>query len=147
MNFKNLKQNTTSFFFLVKKLNFSIYPEGLRLHKLNRLEEALAAYDMAIKHSPTHSNAYSNRGLCLHNLNRHDEALASFDMAIKHDPTDSNVYFNKGNCLFDLNRLDEALLSFDLAIKHNPTYSLAYNNKLVYGNLIDQMRHLPYVTW
>jgi tetratricopeptide (TPR) repeat protein len=46
---------------------------------------------MAIKHNPTLSEAYNNRGNCLRKLNRHDEALASYDMAIKHDPNNENA--------------------------------------------------------
>jgi tetratricopeptide (TPR) repeat protein len=56
------------------------------LFDLNRLDEALVSYDMAIKHNPKDSAAYYNRGLCLFDLNRLDEALVSFDMAIKNNP-------------------------------------------------------------
>ena len=61
------------------------FAQGLRLQKLNRFEEAIASHDMAIKHNPTYSEAYNNRGNCLTFLNRLDEAIASCDMAIKHD--------------------------------------------------------------
>jgi Flp pilus assembly protein TadD len=50
---------------------------------------------MAIKHNPTHSYAYNNRGACLHNLNRLDEALASYDMALKHNPNYVNAINNR----------------------------------------------------
>ncbi len=65
------------------------------MQNLNRHEEAIAAYDMAIKHDPTDSYAYNNRGLCLDDLNRLDEALASFDMAIKHNPNHSIAINNR----------------------------------------------------
>ncbi len=63
---------------------------------------------MAIKHKPTYSDAYYNRGICLNALNRQDEAIASYDSAIKYNPTNSDAYFKRGNCLYDLNRLEEA---------------------------------------
>jgi tetratricopeptide (TPR) repeat protein len=59
---------------------------------------------MAIKHDPTNSNAYNNRGNCLYHLNRKEEALVSYDMAIKHNPTYSYAYNNRGLCLYALNR-------------------------------------------
>ena len=65
------------------------------MRKLNRHEEALASYDMAIKHSPTDSNAFVGRGNCLWKLNRFDEALISYDMAIKHDPYNSLAINNR----------------------------------------------------
>ncbi len=61
---------------------------------------------MAIKHKPTCSDAYYNRGICLKALNRLEEAIASYDMAIQHNPTNFKAYNNRGNCLRDLNRLD-----------------------------------------
>jgi len=71
------------------------FAEGLRLYDLNRHEEALASYDMAIKHNPTYSAAYNNRGACLEKLNRLDEALAAYDMAIKHNPKYSVAINNR----------------------------------------------------
>jgi len=52
---------------------------------------------MAIKHNPTFSEAYYNRGNCLRRLNRHDEALASFDMAIEPDPNNVNAINSLSN--------------------------------------------------
>ena len=46
---------------------------------------------MAIKHNPTHSRAYNNRGLCLIYLNRREEALVAYDMAIKHNPNNEDA--------------------------------------------------------
>jgi tetratricopeptide (TPR) repeat protein len=63
---KKIKRFFYSLFFLQR----DHFAEGLRLKKLNRLEEALASFDKAIKHNPTNSNAYNNRGICLYDLNR-----------------------------------------------------------------------------
>jgi tetratricopeptide (TPR) repeat protein len=52
---------------------------------------------MAIKHNPTFSEAYYNRGNCLRRLNRHDEALASFNMAIEPDPNNVNAINSLSN--------------------------------------------------
>ena len=65
------------------------FAEGKRLYELNRFEEGLASFDMAIKHNPTDLNAFTGRGLCLHHLNRLEEALAVNDMALKHNPNHS----------------------------------------------------------
>jgi hypothetical protein len=40
----------------------------LKKASLNRLDEALASYDMALKHNPTHSNAINNRKILLEKL-------------------------------------------------------------------------------
>jgi tetratricopeptide (TPR) repeat protein len=59
------------------------------LNKLNRLDEALVSYNMAIKHNPTDSQAYYNRGVCLDIQNRLDEKIVSYDKAIQYNPTNS----------------------------------------------------------
>jgi tetratricopeptide (TPR) repeat protein len=105
------------------------FAEGKRLYELNRFEEGLASFDMAIKHDPTNLNAFTGRGVCLHVLKRLDEALASYDMAIKQDPTFTEAFFAKGICLRDLNRLEEALAVNDMALKHNPNNSLAIKTR------------------
>ncbi len=46
---------------------------GNCLYDPNRLDEALASYDMAIEHNPTDSIMFYNRGNCLYDLNRLDE--------------------------------------------------------------------------
>ena len=98
------------------------FAEGNRLQNLNRHEEALAAYDMAIKLNPTYSEAYYNRGECLRGLYRFEEAVVSFDMAIKHNPTNSFAYNSRRNYLTNLNRLDEALVSNRMPVTYNPNY-------------------------
>ena len=72
--------------FLYSFLYRDHFAEGYRLYELKRFEEALAAYDMGIKHNPTDSVAYNNKGACLDELNRLNEALASYDMALIHNP-------------------------------------------------------------
>jgi Flp pilus assembly protein TadD len=50
---------------------------------------------MALKHNPTNTKAYNNKGVCLERLNRLDEALAAYDMVIKHDPTNEPIINNR----------------------------------------------------
>lgn len=57
--------------------------------KLNRLDEALAAYDRAIGLDPSLALAHSNRGSILWSLHRLDEALVEYDRAIQLDPSDA----------------------------------------------------------
>jgi hypothetical protein len=44
------------------------FAEGLRLFDLNRFEEAIFSFDMAIKHDPNNSLAKNNRKLLLEKL-------------------------------------------------------------------------------
>ena len=53
------------------------------LEKLGRADEALAAYDEAIKISPKQDELYNNKGVLLGKLERHSEALVCFMKSVE----------------------------------------------------------------
>jgi hypothetical protein len=69
---------------------------GVTLHKLRRLEEALANHDSALASRPDYAEALANRGVVLYDLKRFDEALASYDRAIALRPDYADAHFLKG---------------------------------------------------
>jgi len=52
---------------------------GVILQSLGRVADALVAYEDALRWSPTHCEALTNRGALLERFGRLDEALACFD--------------------------------------------------------------------
>src|SRR6266702_724621 len=86
--------------------------EGDNLHALKRYEEALAAYEQAIRLDSNNAYAYINKGIILRNLKRYEEALAAYDLAIHLNPNTTEIYNNKGNALQALNRNREAEQAF-----------------------------------
>ncbi len=105
---------------------------------LKRYEEALAAYDQAIRLDPNYAGAYNGRGIALGELKRYEEALAAFDQAIRLAPNYIGAYYNKGVTLRNLQRYEEALAAYDQAIRLDPTYLDAYNGK---EELLRMLRH------
>src|SRR6266567_216122 len=103
--------------------------EGDTLRGLKRYQEALAAYEQAIRLDPNLALAYNGKGDALYNLKRSQEALAAFEQAIHLDPNFAAAYNNKGNALYDLVRSQEALAAYEQAIHLSPNYALAYHNK------------------
>src|SRR5260370_1268376 len=87
--------------------------EGIALYELKRYEEALAAYEQAIRLDPNFANAYNGKGIALYGLKRHEEALAAYEQAIRLDPNFANAYYNKGIALNDLKRYKEADQAFE----------------------------------
>jgi tetratricopeptide (TPR) repeat protein len=57
------------------------FKEGTTLHDLKRYEEALAAYEQAIRLDPNLALAYSNKGFALYGLKRYQEAGQAFEKA------------------------------------------------------------------
>ncbi|MEW6103245.1 MAG: tetratricopeptide repeat protein [bacterium] len=64
--------------------------------KLGRYEEALKAYDYAIKLKPDFAEAWYNKGVFLGNLGRYEEELKAYDYAIKLKPDFAEAWYNKG---------------------------------------------------
>ncbi len=106
------------------------------LHRLNRLDESLTAYDRAIALNPVHVEAHNNRGIALHDSGRHDEALASIDQAIALKPDHASAHYNRATVLNGLGRSEEALSSYESALLAKPDYAEAFNNR---GSLLRAM--------
>ena len=64
----------------------SQYNYGMALQKAKEFENALSAYNAAIKLNPNFVQAYNNRGLTHSELKRHEDALADFSRAFELNP-------------------------------------------------------------
>ena len=103
--------------------------EGNTLFYKQQYEDALVAYERAIRLNPKYAEAYTNKGLALDNLKRYEEAIANFEQAIRLDPNDALVYNGKGWTLNELERYQEALVAFEQAIRLNANNAFAYSRK------------------
>ena len=79
-------------------------------------EEALLAYEQALRDDPGDAYLWVGRGLALENLEQYSEAVESFDMAIEIDPDNAKVWYNRGLALQHLKRYDDAIDSYDRAL-------------------------------
>ncbi|CAD8213903.1 unnamed protein product [Paramecium octaurelia] len=109
------------------------------LKYLNRFEEALENYDLAIQKNPEDFDYYINKAITLDEMDRFEEALEHFDLAIQKNLEDPDYYNYKAVTLDKMNRLEEALKYYDLAIQKNPEESYFYFNK---ANTLDKMNRL-----
>ena len=71
--------------------------KGTAFDDLGSHEEALQAYDKALKLSPDDSDTWNRKGNALANLGRHEEALLAYDKALELDPDGDFAWYNKGN--------------------------------------------------
>lgn len=84
------------------------YNRGLVLKSLDRLFDAIQAFDIALRLDPNHANAAFERGLALFNLGRFEEAVPAFELYIKGAPDDADAALNLGLALIRLGRPGEA---------------------------------------
>ncbi len=126
--------DVTTFIRALQKTAQQFLKEGDSLYRHKRYEEALTAYEQAIRLDPNNAVAHYNKGNTLNDLKRHKEALAACEQAISLDPNYALAYNNKGNDLCSLKRYEEALGACEQAIRLNPNLAVAYNNK---GNALN----------
>jgi predicted O-linked N-acetylglucosamine transferase (SPINDLY family) len=103
------------------------------LKAARRFEEALACFEVALKHK--HANAMqqveilNEHGALLSDMKRHDDAIASYDRALAIRPDAVTLWYNRGNALRDLKREQEALESYDRALALKRDFFQALNNR------------------
>jgi len=89
--------------------------EGYALRDLKRYEEALAAFEQALRLDPNDTYAYNCKGSTLGNLKRYEEALAAFEQVLRLDPNNAFAYNGKGLALNKLGRIGEAQQAYNKA--------------------------------
>src|SRR6266567_2635497 len=115
---------------IVKKLlTKQCLNEGAVLYSFGHYEEALAAYEQAIRLDPNDALAYNDKGNTLSALARYEEALTAYKQAIRLDPNYALAYSGKGSVLYNLERYEEALATYEQAIRLDPSNALTYNYK------------------
>ncbi len=102
---------------------------GDRLFDQKQYEEALKAYEEALRFDPRYVAAYNEKGNTLLSLNRFEEALKAYEEEIRLDPKYVYGHNGKGLALKGLGRYAEALREYEDAIKVDPRYVSTYLNK------------------
>jgi superkiller protein 3 len=75
------------------------YYLGNALNSKKQLDEAIAAYKMAIDIDSKHADAYVSLGNALTAKNRIDDAIAAYKKAIDIEPGSAIAYYNLGSAL------------------------------------------------
>jgi tetratricopeptide (TPR) repeat protein len=97
-----------------------LHNRGLALFSLGRYEEALSAFDAAIRLRPDDPDTLHMRGIVLSELARLEESLESFDSALLYRPEDPSILHNRGASLALLGRYEDALQMFETALRFYP---------------------------
>ena len=92
-------------------------------------EEAITAYDAALKIKPDFYKAFNNKGNVLVELGKYDEAIAAYDDALKIEPKYYGALYDKGIALAELGKYADAIAAYDAALKIKPDAYEALSNK------------------
>ena len=99
------------------------------LVQIGRYEQALAAYDMAIRLDPTDVEAAVGRGAMLGMLGLWTAALSATEQVLQEHPEIKEAWVNRGMMLIELGRFDEALVALERGLELDPTDEQALANR------------------
>jgi len=99
------------------------------LKALERYDDALAAYEEAIRLHPADAFAKTGRAEVLKALERYDDALAAYEEAIRLHPADAVAKTGRAEVLKALERYDDALAAYEEAIRLYPADAVAKNGR------------------
>ena len=103
---------------------------GNQLWRLGRYQEAVKAFDEAIKQKPSFIYlAYYGKGLALSWDGKLQEAEAALDSATNYKPDLVTAWLNLSTVYQRLDQLDKALVAIDKAIQLQPKNPNLYNQK------------------
>jgi tetratricopeptide (TPR) repeat protein len=106
------------------------------LKRLQRFDQALAAYEAVLALDPNDVDALNECGGLLMWLDRPAEAVACYERALAAARGIAELHINKGTALVALNRHQDALESFAAATAIDPERAEAhYNQSLVHLRL------------
>ena len=111
---------------------------GNEKYLMRSYEDAITAYNEAIRLQPDFANAYVNRGLAKEKLGQYESAIMDYSSAIEIDPTLAGAYNNRGSAKRKLGQHFLALEDLNTAIQLDPRYVKAYVNR---GNAKNSLGH------
>lgn len=101
---------------------------GILLKRSNKTDEAIAAYEQAIKLRPNYESAWYNLGLAYRSQARNNEAISAYEKAILINPIATKSMYNLALLYADIGNNDRAIRLFENIIDVDPDYAKAWYN-------------------
>ncbi len=96
---------------------------------MNKLNEAIKSYTLAIHHNPYYVEAYKNRGHLYLSKREYALAVQDFDSALKYNQNSPELFLYRGMALVPQKKYKEASQMFNRCIKLKPANAAAFYNR------------------
>ena len=116
-----------------------MYKKGVNLMADQKLEEAVMAFEQALRIDHGSIETMLKLGYAKFHLDDYSEALAVYDKILDIDVTNPEAWNLKGLVHYQQKNYAKALDSVEKAIESDPTYGMAWYNKGCYLSLLNQV--------
>ena len=99
------------------------------LAELGRDDDALAAFDHALRLKPDDAETIFDRGRLLSDMGRLEDAITAYRSVLTYLSDNPDLHNDLGNALARVGRNEEALGAYEQAIRHRPAFARAYYNR------------------
>lgn len=103
--------------------------QGWQALDAGRVEEALRAFDGALRIKPTYAPAWRAKGRALRVAGNPNAAVQCYEKALEHQPDDEASLFDLAHILHELGRGEEELHAYDELLGRNPRNASAWMNR------------------
>ena len=94
--------------------------EGVYFYDAGKYQQAIEAYDIAIRLNPGYVEAYNNRGSAYYDLKAYTRAIEDYNRAIDLNSRLAIAYGGRGLAYYSLNNYQRAIQDFDYALRLDP---------------------------
>jgi tetratricopeptide (TPR) repeat protein len=123
--------------------------KGNSLLDQGKYDEALQAFEEAIRLNPQFAEAWNSKGitlkaqgialrdqgLTLRAKEKLNQAIESYNKALEINPQFVNAWYNEGIAFYDQDEYDKAIQAYDRAIEFDPGFAYAWYNKGIVLNV------------
>jgi tetratricopeptide (TPR) repeat protein len=93
------------------------YNLGVQYGKLNKMDEAIRNYSIALTFNSKDKLSYMNRANALAQKQRFKEALSDYSAALALDPNDGSIYYNRALTNYNAGNYDACMPDLKKAIE------------------------------
>ena len=115
------------------------FKKGINLMADERLEEASAAFEQALRIEPDNVETLIKLGYAKFHLNDHTNSLKVYDRILDIDVTNAETWNLKSLVHYEQKNFSKALDCVEKATDSDPTYGMAWYNKACYLSLLMQI--------
>ena len=103
--------------------------DAVKHYRNQHYQNALEAFELAIKLDPTSVKALHGRGIVLVQMLEYEKALDSYEQASRLAPNISQIYADMAELFYILRKYKESYLSYKKAIELDSKYEEVYREK------------------